>query len=436
MIHTLRVVRLAVLGVAFAALSTSCGDDGVFKVGNTNYSAEEEFLIEIDAAGLTTLDLKGINGTIDVTGVAGADTIRISGVRRVESESVADAQENLAKLTVDETIDGSKVSITTLQPEKTEGRNYVVNYTVALPVDIVTLLANVNGALTIQSMQNTMTLSNVNGSISASDVFAGMTVAQTNGPIDVSATLPMGESIKIAAVNGNIDLAIPQTTSADLAATANAGSITTENLVLTNEVRTSTTLTGTVGKGNGSITLTSVTGNIRIVGTGPVDYTAAFPLYGYQVIQQFAHVNSAFDDRHHAAEDAFGAAGTPVYAMADGVISYSGPALGYGWLITIDHPQLGVYSLYGHLSTRRSKIVEGAVKKGDVIASLADDDEDGSGGGYPNWGPHLHFGIRQGAREDYPSSDDDDRWMAGYTCAHPETLGWLRPSVFILSHQD
>jgi murein DD-endopeptidase MepM/ murein hydrolase activator NlpD len=108
---------------------------------------------------------------------------------------------------------------------------------------------------------------------------------------------------------------------------------------------------------------------------------------------------------------------------------------GYGWLITVDHPVSNVYSLYGHLSTRRNKLERGGVKKGDVIGYLADDDEDGSGGAYPDWGPHLHFGIRQGSRFDYPESGDD-RWMAGYTYAHPTTLGWVNPTLFILSHSQ
>ena len=50
---------------------------------------------------------------------------------------------------------------------------------------------------------------------------------------------------------------------------------------------------------------------------------------------------------YHAAEDFFRPAGPPVYAMADGNISFSGPMDGYGWLIIIDHPQANLYSLYG-----------------------------------------------------------------------------------------
>lgn len=55
-------------------------------------------------------------------------------------------------------------------------------------------------------------------------------------------------------------------------------------------------------------------------------------------------------DKFHAAEDYHRPAGTPVYAMADGDISFSGPMRGYGWLIIVDHPQANLYSLYGHLS--------------------------------------------------------------------------------------
>ncbi|UCH63726.1 MAG: M23 family metallopeptidase [Fidelibacterota bacterium] len=161
--------------------------------------------------------------------------------------------------------------------------------------------------------------------------------------------------------------------------------------------------------------------------------TFQFPLASYRIWQPFANKNPQFNSKYHCAEDAYGDGGTEVYAIADGKISYSGSMLGYGWLIIVDHPGHKVYSLYGHLSTRRTKATSGEVQKGEVIGYLADDDEDGSGGTYPDWGPHLHFGLRQGSRADYPDSGDD-RWMAGYTVAHPNDLGWLEPTVFIEEH--
>ena len=98
----------------------------------------------------------------------------------------------------------------------------------------------------------------------------------------------------------------------------------------------------------------------------------------------------------HAAEDYKRPAGTPVYAMADGRITFSGTAGGYGWLIIIDHPQANLYSLYGHLSPSRWKLESGAeVKRGDLIAYLGNPDENGGSAESP-LEPHLHFGIRAG----------------------------------------
>jgi murein DD-endopeptidase MepM/ murein hydrolase activator NlpD len=158
-----------------------------------------------------------------------------------------------------------------------------------------------------------------------------------------------------------------------------------------------------------------------------------FPMSGYQTDLDFGVYNPN-TRKYHAAEDAFDPAGTPVYAMADGIISYSGYMYGYGYLTIVDHPDLNVYSLYGHLSTRRWKKWYGAVEKGELIAYLGDEDEN-TGGDY-TLPPHLHFGIRRGSRYDYPSGRSDDRYMAGWTFAYPTILKWLDPSEFIEEIQE
>lgn len=142
---------------------------------------------------------------------------------------------------------------------------------------------------------------------------------------------------------------------------------------------------------------------------------------------------SPYSKKCHAAEDYHQPAGSSVYAMADGIISYSGPRKGYGWLIIIDHPDLNLYSLYGHLSPSRWKIDSGSVQKGDLIAYLGDPDENGGSKENPLT-PHLHFGIRLGQRNHYPTIGEW-RWMAGWIKYCPQALGWLQPSK-IISEQD
>jgi murein DD-endopeptidase MepM/ murein hydrolase activator NlpD len=135
-----------------------------------------------------------------------------------------------------------------------------------------------------------------------------------------------------------------------------------------------------------------------------------------------------------AAEDYKRPAGTPVYAMADGRISFSGPASGYGWLIIIDHPQANLYSLYGHLSPSRWKQESGTdVKRGDLIAYIGDSDENGGSAESPVV-THLHFGIRAGQMADYPPRGEW-RYMAGWIRLCPQDLGWLQPSLVITSQE-
>lgn len=163
-----------------------------------------------------------------------------------------------------------------------------------------------------------------------------------------------------------------------------------------------------------------------------------FPLedvevYTYPIMTHFATCGWASEERKecHAAEDYFGDPGTPVYAIADGEISFSGPMGGYGWLIIIDHPPANLYSLYGHLSPSRWEAEPGPVEKGELIGYLGDDYENGGSAEEPLI-PHLHFGIRTGQRNSYAGSGEW-RWMAGWIAACPQDLGWLQPSVVISS---
>ena len=154
--------------------------------------------------------------------------------------------------------------------------------------------------------------------------------------------------------------------------------------------------------------------------TLPMD-SAKFATFGYV---------APGEREYHAAEDIHLPPGTPVYAIADGKISYSGPMGGYGWLVIIDHPQANLYSLYGHLSPGQWSVNDGDdVRKGDLIAYLGEEHENGGSRKEP-LRPHLHFGVRAGQMKDYPGSGEA-RWMAGWIKPCPQDVGWLQPSKII-----
>lgn len=91
---------------------------------------------------------------------------------------------------------------------------------------------------------------------------------------------------------------------------------------------------------------------------------------------------------YHEGVDIASRLGSPVYAMGDGVVSFSGDRQGYGLMVEITH-ESGLISRYAH--TRANLVKEGdRIQKGQTIALV------GSSG--RSTGPHLHFEVvRNGA---------------------------------------
>jgi murein DD-endopeptidase MepM/ murein hydrolase activator NlpD len=85
----------------------------------------------------------------------------------------------------------------------------------------------------------------------------------------------------------------------------------------------------------------------------------------------------------HEGIDIAAPLGTPVYAMADGVVLYAGPARGFGNEVVLSHPG-GVTTVYGHMS--RILVLSGPVRAGQVIALVGSEGD--------STGPHLHAEVR------------------------------------------
>lgn len=86
----------------------------------------------------------------------------------------------------------------------------------------------------------------------------------------------------------------------------------------------------------------------------------------------------------HIGLDIAAALHDPIFATADGVVSFAGAHGGYGNLVVIDHAD-GWQSWYGHLSSI-SVVVGQQVRQGEIIGAAGST-------GYSS-GPHLHFELR------------------------------------------
>jgi murein DD-endopeptidase MepM/ murein hydrolase activator NlpD len=104
--------------------------------------------------------------------------------------------------------------------------------------------------------------------------------------------------------------------------------------------------------------------------------------------------------KHHNGVDYASGIGTPVYAVADGKVIFSGPSSikgpkgepgGGGYIIKLRHKVEGkwITSSYMHLNKGSLKVSKGElVTEGQLIAK--------SGNSGASTGPHLHFEIQNG----------------------------------------
>lgn len=112
-------------------------------------------------------------------------------------------------------------------------------------------------------------------------------------------------------------------------------------------------------------------------------YLACVPVSGV-ITSRFGSVED-IRDHAHGGLDIGANTGTPIKAVADGTVTFSGVYGGYGNLVIISHGN-GVETYYGHCN--ELYVSEGqSVKAGDVIAAVGST-------GYAT-GPHLHLEIRE-----------------------------------------
>lgn len=259
--------RLVWILSLLAVLSAACGDDTTTSP-RFPYHAEEEITIGVTFAGKSTILVQGINGTIDMTSVPGASSVIVTAVKRVESDTQADADARLDEIVVHvDSVGGGLLSVYTQHlVDDTGGRGYTVDYTVTVPGGMRVGANNVNGDVWIRSIRERVSILLVNGKARADDIEGPALINVVNGSIFADITLEGTETAELGVTNGGIELHIPRPTSAWLYADAPNGVVAVTGLYVDYSERTLTHVIGKVGDGDGRIDLDVTNGPIKVKG--------------------------------------------------------------------------------------------------------------------------------------------------------------------------
>lgn len=251
-----------VVGLAlFAACGGVSGGDYTINTGGwtgnwpwfwpdkARYIVDKEFFENVPVAGHSRFRLDAVNGEIVITGQPDATSVTVTAELIVGSNvSRQDAESYLTRLDVLVSDLSDEIFVETAQPDYVDGRQYIVNYTITVPSDLAVELYQVNGHVTVGNLENSLLVTVENGSVYG------------------TVTLPPEGEISLWTGNGDLDLRIPTSTSAELSALVGFGDITWDNLDFLNVVQTGRLLTGTLGNGAGWIDLDTRNGNVDITG--------------------------------------------------------------------------------------------------------------------------------------------------------------------------
>jgi hypothetical protein len=259
-IYTVLLVSLISL------LWLACDDDSNLLNSPLSFVAEEPFSSSIGVLQHKRVRLAAVTGIIHMIGDASANMVSISGKKKVTSTSTADAENHLSDITITIQDLGSEVFISTNQPTGSGNRLYQVDYIISFPDTLITGVGAVTGQITVDSVKQDVSVNHVTGNVFFNGLTGSSSVVLVTGNIEGDVILPNDGYLDWDVVTGDINLEIPVNTSAELTANVTTGGISVANLVLQNLTGSSTFLSGTLGDGQGNITLSVVTGNIDVTG--------------------------------------------------------------------------------------------------------------------------------------------------------------------------
>jgi len=153
-----------------------------------------------------------------------------------------------------------------------------VDYIVQVPQGArLSGVSSVNGSIEIGSVAGDIRASTVNGEMAIDNAARNLSLSTVNGTIVAEMdALGDNQTVKLDAVNGEIELGVPEDADADFSVTTINGNISSEfpSLQAEKEFPVGNKLNGRLGSGGASVKANAVNGTIRFLKSHPLHATA------------------------------------------------------------------------------------------------------------------------------------------------------------------
>jgi len=259
------VALVFVLSGAVGACDISVDGSGLsFDMGSGR--AQDEWSRTYPLTAGAQLEIININGRITAEGSEGS-SVEVRAERTVKASDDDAARGLLRQLEMREEIGVGRVRIEVRAPRVSGWRGHQVQWTVKVPRGVNVWLQTVNGGVRLTGLEGEVIAKSTNGGVSGKALKATALQAEvTNGGVDIElANAPVSGTFSLESVNGGVNLALPDTSRANISARCTNGGISVSDLDVTIEGEQSRRrLEGLLNGGGARVSLETTNGGVRL----------------------------------------------------------------------------------------------------------------------------------------------------------------------------
>ena len=222
-----------------------------------------ERILPLRAGGALTLT--NVNGYVRIVGWD-REAVEIRAVKTALNDP-----QDIERVKINVESSGERAAINTIYPQG-NGVAVTVDYQIHVP-DRILLdgIETVNGDVRVARVSGGGVLGSVNGSVEVVDSNGRFSAKTTNGDVRLELkSLPEGEPMQLATVNGSVILSLPTGAGAELNVISRNGDFHSDFPLSSLGAYNASVFRGRLGSGGGEILLTTVNGAIRLVQGKPV----------------------------------------------------------------------------------------------------------------------------------------------------------------------
>jgi hypothetical protein len=234
-------------------------------LGGLNERASDEWTRTYPLTANGEVQVINTNGRVDVEGVDGT-MVDVRAERIARAATLTAARELLPRITVTEDVRPDRVAIETRPPGGILiGVSFEVRYHVRVPKAALVRLRTVNGELGVTAISGRLVATTTNGGVTGRDLAGGVEARTINGRVAIDIGSLRTDPIDLRAVNGMLQLTLPQSATANLSATCTNGSIdlSAVPIELMGE-QSRCRVRGRMNGGGTPVELTTINGSIRV----------------------------------------------------------------------------------------------------------------------------------------------------------------------------